>query len=61
MDSEEATGLGVMGEQRLAETACSRLSRRKVSTLLGGKFKEPGVAWRAAIDSAIVMHRSNNT
>ena len=37
VDPEEATGLGVMGEQRLAETACSRLSRRKVSTLLGGQ------------------------
>jgi hypothetical protein len=38
-----------MSEQRLAEAARSRLSGGKVSTLLGGKFKEPGVAWLAAI------------
>jgi hypothetical protein len=50
-----------MSEQRLAETARSRLSRGKVSTLLGREFKEPGVAGRAAISSISVMHRSNNT
>ena len=60
-DSEEAAGLGMMGKQRLAESARSRLSGSEVSTLLGGEFKESGVAWLAAVVSVAVMHWSNYT
>lgn len=60
-DSEEAPGLGVIGEQRPAEAARSCLNGSKVSTLFGANFKESGVHWVADVVSIVVMHKSNNT
>ena len=60
-DSEEAPGLGMIGEQRPAEATRSCLNGSKVSTLFGGNFEESGVAWVAAVVSTVVMHKSNNT
>jgi hypothetical protein len=45
VDSEEATGLGVMGEECFAKAARSRLSGSEISTLLGGDFKKTSATW----------------
>jgi hypothetical protein len=60
-NSEEVAGLGVIGEECLAEATRVRLSGGKISALLRDESKELGVARLAVVAAVAIMHKSNNT